>query len=60
MKTQTFAVMVVLLASGCGGKPKNPVVTQCAEQGQRCRMGGNKLGVCMQEPSGKYFCADQH
>jgi len=60
MIIRTFAVLVVLVVSGCGGKPKNPIVSECVEQGQRCRMGGNKLGVCMEAPNGKYQCADQH
>lgn len=35
-------------------------VERCTEEGQRCKMGGSKLGICSTLPSGAMTCQSQH
>jgi len=57
-----FVACLACLASACDAPASSsggPVET-CVKVGERCKLEGNKLGVCTMNDSMALFCASQH
>ena len=61
MKRLLTLLAILLATTGCPTTDDvAPSVDICTKTGERCRMGGGKLGVCMANPDGTFDCASQH
>ncbi|MFO0749512.1 MAG: hypothetical protein U1F43_28155 [Myxococcota bacterium] len=58
-----LAAAAALILGACpGGTPAkgSGIVERCVADGQRCRIGGSKLGVCTGQPDGRFECMSQN